>query len=281
MLRIITDSAADFDLETAASLGVTVIPAEITIGDRSYRDRYDLQPDRFYEMLIETSDLPHTSQINIYTFEEEFEKVKAAGDTAIVILMSSKVSGTYQNAVITAQDYENIYVIDSRNVSIGEQILVRYAVMLRDKGRDPGEIAHRLEVRSNQVRILALLDTLEYARRGGRLGAAAAALGTLLSIKPVLTFDNGKLKVLGKARGSKNGNNLLNTEIARTGIETRLPAAAAYSGLDHTKLDHYIEDSRAIWEGKIHDLPVSQLGSAVGTHAGPGAVVVAYFMKQA
>ena len=97
----------------------------------------------------------------------------------------------------------------------------------------------------------------------------------------ILTFDNGKLKVLGKARGSKNGNNLLNTEIARTGIETRLPAAAAYSGLEHTKLDHYIEDSRAIWEGKIHDLPVSQLGSAVGTHAGPGAVVVAYFMKQA
>ena len=281
MLRIITDSGADFDLQEAAALGVTVIPLEITFGDQSFKDRYDLTPDRFYEMLIESSELPRTSQINSYTFEEEFEKVKEAGDTAIVILLSSKLSGTYQNAVVTARDYDNIYVVDSRNASIGEQILVRYAVMLRDKGRAPEDIAHRLEVRRNQIRILALLDTLEYVKRGGRMGPAAAAFGTLLSIKPVVTLENGKLKVLGKARGSKNGNNLLNTEISKTGIETRLPAAVAYSGLEHTKLDRYIEDSRAIWEGKIQDLPVSQLGSAIGTHAGPGTVVVAYFAKQA
>lgn len=281
MLRIITDSGADFDLQEAASLGVTVIPLEITFGDQSFKDRYDLTPDRFYEMLIESSELPRTSQINSYTFEEEFEKVKEAGDTAIVILLSSKLSGTYQNAVVTARDYDNIYVVDSRNASIGEQILVRYAVMLRDKGRTPEDIVHRLEVRRNQIRILALLDTLEYVKRGGRMGPAAAAFGTLLSIKPVVTLENGKLKVLGKARGSKNGNNLLNTEISKTGIETRLPAAVAYSGLEHTKLDRYIEDSRAIWEGKIQDLPVSQLGSAIGTHAGPGTVVVAYFAKQA
>ena len=281
MLRIITDSGADFDLQEAAALGVTVIPLEITFGDQSFKDRYALTPDRFYEMLIESSELPRTSQINSYTFEEEFEKVKEAGDTAIVILLSSKLSGTYQNAVVTARDYDNIYVVDSRNASIGEQILVRYAVMLRDKGRAPEDIAHRLEVRRNQIRILALLDTLEYVKRGGRMGPAAAAFGTLLSIKPVVTLENGKLKVLGKARGSKNGNNLLNTEIGKTGIETRLPAAVAYSGLEHTKLDRYIEDSRAIWEGKIQDLPVSQLGSAIGTHAGPGTVVVAYFAKQA
>ena len=223
---------------------------------------------------------PHTSQINIYTFEEEFEKVQEAGDTAIVILMSSKLSGTYQNAVVAAKDYEGIHVVDSRNGSVGEQILVRYALMLRDKGRTPEDIVHRLEVRRNQIRILALLDTLEYVKKGGRMGPAAAAFGTLLSIKPVLTLENGKLKVLGKARGSKNGNNLLNTEISKTGIETRLPAAVAYSGLEHTKLDRYIEDSRSIWEGKINELPVSQLGSTIGTHAGPGTIVVAYFMKQ-
>lgn len=280
MLHIITDSAADFDLETAASLGVTVLPMEISIGGQSYRDRYDLAPDRFYEMLIESSELPHTSQINIYTFEEEFEKVQEAGDTAIVILMSSKLSGTYQNAVVAAKDYEGIHVVDSRNGSVGEQILVRYALMLRDKGRTPEDIVHRLEVRRNQIRILALLDTLEYVKKGGRMGPAAAAFGTLLSIKPVLTLENGKLKVLGKARGSKNGNNLLNTEISKTGIETRLPAAVAYSGLEHSKLDRYIEDSRSIWEGKINELPVSQLGSTIGTHAGPGTIVVAYFMKQ-
>ena len=280
MIRILTDTASDFDLEEASRLGITLLPMEITIGDQSYRDRYDLSPDRFYEMLIESSNLPHTSQINSYTFEQEFEKIHEAGDSAVVILMSSKLSGTYQNAVIAAQDYDEIRVVDSRNGSIGEQILVRYALMLRDKGRSLDDMVHRLEVRRNQVRILALLDTLEYVKKGGRMGPAAAAFGTLLSIKPVLTVENGKLKVLGKARGSKMGNNLLNTEISKTGIEGRLPAAVAYSGLDHKKLDHYIEDRRAIWEGVLKDLPMSQLGSTIGTHAGPGTIVVAYFMKQ-
>jgi DegV family protein with EDD domain len=231
-------------------------------------------------MLIESSDLPHTSQINSYTFEQEYEKIQESGDSAIVILMSSRLSGTYQNAVLAARDYDNIHVVDSKNGSIGEQLLVRYAVMLRDKKRDPDDIVRRLEVRRNQIRVLALLDTLEYVKRGGRLGAAAAAFGTLLSIKPVLTVENGKLKVLGKARGSRNGNNFLNKEIMETGIEPRLPAAVAYSGLDHSKLDHYIEDSRHIWEGLIDHLPMSQLGSTIGTHAGPGTIVVAYFMKQ-
>jgi len=280
MLRILTDTAADFDLEEAKSLGITVLPMEITIGDKTYKDRYELTPDRFYEMLIESSDLPHTSQINSYTFEEEFRKIQDAGDNAIVILMSSKLSGTYQNAVVAARDYEGIRVIDSKNGSIGEQILVRYACMLRNRNRELDDIVHRLEVRRNQVRVLALLDTLEYAKKGGRLGAAAAAFGTLLSIKPVLTVDNGKIRILGKARGSRNGNNFLNKEILASGIESRLPAAVAYSGLDHSKLDHYIEDSRSIWEGVMDHLPVSQLGSTIGTHSGPGTIVVAYFMKQ-
>lgn len=278
MIRILTDTASDFDLEEASTLGVTVIPMEITIGNQTFRDRYDLTPDRFYEMLIESSEMPHTSQINSYTFEQEFEKIRKAGDSAIVILMSSKLSGTYQNAVIAAEEYGNIRVVDSRNGSIGEQLLVRYALMLRDRNRTIDEIVHRLEVRRSQIRVLALLDTLEYIKKGGRLGPAAAAFGALLSIKPVLTIENGKLKVLGKARGSRNGNNFLNKEILETGIEIRLPVAVAYSGLDHTKLDHYIDDSRAVWEGVIDHLPVSRLGSTIGTHAGPGTIVVAYFM---
>ena len=149
------------------------------------------------------------------------------------------------------------------------------------KGREIDDIVHRLEVRKKQIRVLALLDTLEYVKKGGRLGTAAAAFGTLLSIKPVLTVENGKIKILGKARGSRNGNNFLNKEIMETGIEYRLPVAAAYSGLDRTKLDHYIEDSRSIWEGVIGEIPVSQLGSTIGTHAGPGTIVVAYFMRKA
>ena len=129
MIRILTDTASDFDLEEASRLGITLLPMEITIGDQSYRDRYDLSPDRFYEMLIESSDLPHTSQINSYTFEQEFEKIHEAGDSAVVILMSSKLSGTYQNAVIAAQDYDKIRAVDSRSGPTGEQSVVGEALM--------------------------------------------------------------------------------------------------------------------------------------------------------
>lgn len=280
MIRIVTDTAADFSLEEAASLNVEVLPMEITFGDKTYKDRYDITPDRFYEMLIESDELPKTSQINSYLFSEKFKEITEAGDEAVVIMVSSKLSGSCQNAQVCARDFEGIYVVDSENGSIGEQLLVRYALMLRKKGRSAQEMVRRLEVRRKQICLLAMVDTLKYLRKGGRLGPAASALGTMLSLKPVFTAEDGKLKVIGKARGSRNGKNMINQEVAKTGVEWRLPVAAAYSGLDRTVLDHYIEDSRDIWGAGFDSIPVSQVGCAIGTHAGPGTIIVAYFKKQ-
>lgn len=277
MIRILTDSASDLELEDAKALDVTVLPMQIQFGETSYLDRFEITANEFYQKLIESDDLPSTSQINPYTFEQEFEKIKAAGDSAIVILVGSDLSGTYQNAALCAEDYDSIYVIDSKNVTVGEQCLVRLAARLREEGMTAAEIAEQLNEKKEKVAILALLDTLEYLKKGGRISPAAAAVGNLLVIKPVITIREGKIAIAGKARGSKSGNNLLMEQIKKEGIDYSMPLALGFSGLDRSLLDKYVEDSRVLWDGHSDIMTVSQMGSTIGTHAGPGAVAVGFF----
>lgn len=277
MIRIITDSASDIDLCDAAALGVTVLPMQIQIGEKTYRDRYDISADDFYRMLIENDTLPKTSQINPFTFEEEYKKASADGDPVLVIVMSSELSGTYQSAVTAASEYENIYVVDSLNVTIGEQCLIRLALKYREQGMTAPEIAAALDRDKGRIAVIALLDTLEYLKKGGRISAASAFVGNLLTIKPVVGIRDGKVAVIGRARGSKNGNNMLMELIRDGGIDFELPLLLGYSGLDITMLEKYAEDSRAIYDGHISELEKIQIGSTIGTHAGPGAIAAAFF----
>ena len=161
------------------------------------------------------------------------------------------------------------------------RILVDYAVALRDLGWNAAKIAAELETAKKRVCLLALVDTLEYLYKGGRLSRVAALAGGLLNIKPVIGVKDGEAAILGKARGSRQSNNLLNETVAKKGgIDFTMPFHLAYSGNDDALLKGYVENSRAIWEGRTNHLPVSVLGSAIGTHAGPGAIVVAFFCKE-
>ena len=206
---------------------------------------------------------------------------KKDGDTAVVITLSAKLSGTFQSAAIAREGYEDcVFLVDSETVSLGEQILVLLACRLRDEGRSAADIAQILEERKRDIRLIALLDTLEYLRRGGRISGAAAIAGNLLSIKPVITVKEGEVAILGKARGSKNGNNMLIQEINKTnGIDFSLPFVLGYTGLDDSLLQKYIVDSEALWKGQVSDLPITTIGSTIGTHAGPGAIGVAFFAR--
>jgi DegV family protein with EDD domain len=196
-----------------------------------------------------------------------------------VITLSSLLSGTFQSANIALDGYEDtIHLVDSKNVCLGEQNLVMYAVRLRDEGLSAEEIAKKLEEAKTKVCVLAIFDTLEYLKQGGRISKTAAWAGNLLSIKPVISIEKGEVAILGKARGSKNGNNLLIQQIAaHGGIDFSMPYCVGYSGLDDTLLQKYIKDSASIWQDKIDDLPVSTVGSTIGTHAGPGAICVSFF----
>ena len=229
---------------------------------------------------MESDVLPTTSQANPDAFMTEFEKVKEAGESAVVITLSSKFSGTYQSAMIAAEDYENIYVVDSTNVAIGTGILVELALKLLDEGLDAKEIAERLEEEKKNIVIVALVDTLEYLKKGGRISKTVAFAGTVLNIKPVLSVIDGEIDMLGKARGSKMGNNLLVQEIEKAGgVDFSKPVLLGYSGLSDALLLKYIEDSKHIWEAGLESVRYTVIGSVIGTHAGPGAIAAAFFKQ--
>ena len=207
-----------------------------------------------------------------------YEKAQAAGEEAVVITLSSKLSGTYQSAVIAADDYENICVVDSGSGAIGGGILVELALRYLDAGMSAREIAAKLEKDKENIVIVALVDTLDYLKMGGRVSKTVAFAGTLLNIKPVLSVTHGDIHMLGKARGSKQGNNLLVQEIEKAGgVDFTKPVLLGYTGLSDAMLLKYIEDSKHIWEKGLESVRYTTIGSVIGTHAGPGAVAVAFF----
>ena len=276
--RIIIDSTTDLVPEYKER--VSVVPLIVNFGEEEYIDGVTINYKTFYEKLIESDVLPTTSQANPDAFMKEFEKVKEAGESAVVITLSSKLSGTYQSAMIAADDFDNIYVVDGGSATIGNSILVEYAFKLLDEGLSAKEIAEKLEEEKGKIVIVALLDTLEYLKKGGRISKTVAFAGTVLNIKPVVSVIDGEIGMLGKARGSKMGNNLLVQEIEKAGgVDFSKPVLLGYSGLSNNLLLKYIEDSKHIWEEGLDSVRYSTIGSVIGTHAGPGAIAVAFFKK--
>lgn len=276
--RIIVDSTADLVPEIKER--VHIVPLTVHFGDEEYIDGVTIDHETFYNRLIESDVLPTTSQATPDAFVKEFDKIKEAGEEAVVITLASKFSGTYQSAMIAASEYENIYVVDSTSAAMGSGILVELAFKLLDEGKKAAEIARILEEEKKKIVVVALVDTLEYLKKGGRISKAVAFAGGVLNIKPVLSVIDGEINMLGKARGSKMGNNLLVQEIDKAGgIDFTKPVLLGYSGISDALLLKYIEDSRPIWEGNLNEVRYTSVGSVIGTHAGPGAVVVAFFKK--
>lgn len=277
-IRLIIDSASDISPEEAKKQGMILLSQSIRFGDEEFRDAVELTHREFYQRLEQSNVLPTTSQINPGVYGAVLKKIAEEGDEAIIITMSSKLSGTHQSAVIAAQEYEDrAYVVDSENVCVGERILIQLALGLRDQGLSAREIVERLNEEKKKIRVIALLDTLEYLKKGGRISATVAFAGSLLSIKPVVAVEQGAVALVGKARGSRQGNNLLRQLIEKTGVDFEKPFALAYSGLSDELLRKYISDSEDLWMGHTRELPISTVGCTIGTHVGPGAVAVAFF----
>ncbi len=276
--RIIVDSTAD--LLPQLQNRVHVVPLTVHFDDEEYVDGVTIDHKTFYEKLVESDVLPTTSQATPADFIPEFDKAKEAGESAVVITLASKLSGTYQSAVIAAEDYDNVYVVDSGTAAIGGGILVERALGLLDEGLDAKTIADRLEEEKKKIIIVALVDTLEYLKKGGRISKTVAFAGAVLNIKPVLSVIDGEIQMLGKARGSKMGNNLLVQEIEKAGgVDFTKPVLLGYTGLSDALLTKYIEDSKPLWDQGLETVRYVTIGSVIGTHAGPGAVAVAFFRK--
>ena len=274
--RIIVDSTVD--LPDRCRGQVVTVPMAVRFGSEEYRDGVTIDRRRFYERLVESDELPTTSQATPGDFEPFFREAAQAGESAVVITLASGLSGTYQSACIAAEEFENIHVVDSGTAAIGGTILTKLALRLADQGLSAGEIAARLEEEKKRIVIVALVDTLEYLQRGGRISRTAAIAGTVLNLKPVLSVIDGEIGVLGKARGSRQGNNLLVQQIEKAGgVDFSLPVMLGYTGLSDALLLKYIEDSRRLWEQGMEQPDYVTIGSVIGTHAGPGAVAAAFF----
>ena len=279
-IRIITDSAADIPQNYDEK--ILVLPLHISFGEEEYLDGVNLSHTEFYEKLIESDELPRTSQLPPFEFEEAYRKVTEAGDTAIVITLAGKLSGTYQSACMAAEKYEGkVHVVDSESVTVGQRALITYARQLIDRDLSPEEIVAELNSAKRKIQVVALLDTLEKKKKGGRIPKTVAAFGEMLSIKPVVSLERGEVVILGKAHGSKNGNNLLMKRIREVGgIDYDMPYFLGYTGLSDKLLQKYIKDSSVLWEGLVDELPISTVGGTIGTHVGPGAIAVAFFAKE-
>lgn len=276
--RIIVDSTADLTPDIKSR--ITVVPLTLHFGEDEYIDGVTITHKEFYDKLIETDVLPYTSQATPVAFEKVFDEVDATKESAVVLTLSSKLSGIYQSAMIAARGRENIHVVDSDSVTIGEGILAELALKLADSGMDAKSIAERLEKEKKNVRIIAMLDTLEYLKRGGRISKAIAFAGGILNIKPVISVIEGEIIMLGKARGSKQGNNLLVMEIEKAGgVNFDKPVLLGYSGISDLLLKKYIQDSADLWKHSTTELNSTAIGSVIGTHAGPGAIAAAFFKK--
>ena len=278
-VKFIVDSGSDLLPAECEKQGIIHLPLKVMFGTQEYFDGVDMSHREFYERLVESDTLPTTSQVSPAEFSDAMEQVVSAGDDAVVITLSSKLSGTYQSAVIAASEHPGrVFVVDSLNVSLGQRILVQQGLRLRDDGLSAQQIAATLDSEKHKLRVMALVDTLEYLKKGGRIGTATALAGSLLSIKPVVALENGAVVMMGKARGSKQGNNLLRQLVEKCGgIDFSKPFCVAYSGLSDAMMNKYIVDSAELFRGHENQVQTATVGCAIGTHVGPGAVAVAFY----
>ena len=276
-IRIIVDSTADLSRECRER--VTAVPLTVHFGEKEYLDGVSITPEHFYKKLVASQDLPSTSQATPYAFSEAFEEAVEAGDQVVAIIASSGLSGTYQSAVIAASEFEGrVFVVDSRQIAISTGVLVKYAFELLDQGMEAEAIAEELTRIREKVHLMAVVDTLEYLQKGGRVSRAVAIAGGLLSIKPIIGITSeGKIEVMGKARGNKAANAMMNKKALELDIDFTKPVMVGYTGTEDTLLQKYLQESESFFEGHSYDKSI--VGAVVGTHAGPNAVAIAFFSR--
>ncbi len=274
-VRIILESTTNLRPELRERF--VVLPLRLRFGAEEYIDGVEISPQEFYEKLETCQELPTTSQASPYDFEALFRPLTEQGDTAVVITISSGLSGTYQSACIAAADFgAAIRVVDGRSVTIGTGILAEYALRLADGGCSADEIADELERQRERIGIFATLESLEYLHRGGRISRSVAIAGGVLGIRPVVSMRDGKVHLIGTARGAKQGGARLAKEIAR-GMDGDMPWLLGYTGVEDGHLQRFIAEHGELWPDEAP--PQSVIGSVVGSHVGPGAVCVAFFEK--
>ncbi|MBE5960305.1 MAG: DegV family protein [Lachnospiraceae bacterium] len=279
-IRILTDSTSDFTPEEAKQAGIALVPLHVIFDQEEYLDGVTLNKEEFYQKLESTELLPQTSQPSPNEFLSHFEDAKEAGDDLIVITVSSKLSGTCQSALLAKDicEYNRIYIVDSLSVTLGLKCLTQYALFLKEAGKNAEQIVASLEEAKHRLKLFAVVDTLKYLKKGGRLSGTAALAGTLLNIKPIIKVEEGLVIMAAKSRGRNNAYGKIIELMTEEGApDFSLPYQIGYTGVPDT-LDAFCNTIQSSFP--LPFTPLTGIGCTVGVHAGPGACGIAYFSKQ-
>lgn len=279
MIRILVDSSSDYMLDELKEKNIDLIPLTVTLGEKSYLDGIDLDRNDFFKLLESGTDFPKTSQAPPQTFLDVFEDVKEKGDDMICILLSSELSGTYQSAML-AKDmvgYDNIDIIDSLSATYTVKVMADYAYSLRKQGIPAKDIAEKIENLKSRCKVVAALNTLEYLHRGGRLGKAAAIIGEMVNLKPIITLtEKGTIGILGKCIGKNKAVRFILNHLDSVDIDTDFPIYTIYSyGTDNVEV---FENKLALQNYAITDR--LQIGATIGSHIGPEAFGIIFVTKE-
>lgn len=281
MIKILTDTASDITPGQALAMDVLLVPLRVMFKDVAYEPAQDEDFDTFYTLLPTSKELPTTSQPSPADFLAHFSQAKEDGDEVIAITISGKLSGTVQSAEIAKElaDYEDVYVIDSKNAALGQRLLVEYAVKLRAEGKTAAEINQLVQNAVRRVVLFAALDTLKYLRKGGRIPKSAEILGTVMGIKPIITLDeNGAVVMAGKARGHAGAMaSLIKMMDSNNKFSKEAPV---YFGYTQQPIPCRNLRKLATARYKLEETRQFAVGPVIGTHVGPGGVAVAYMMQE-
>ena len=277
MIRILVDTSSDYTVEEIQARGMELAPLHITIGEADYRDAYDLTKDKFYELLTSNEEVPKTSQPTPQDFVDIFEKAEEEGDELICILLSSKLSGTFQSAVLAKNivDYDKIHLVDSLGATHMIRLMAEHALELTKEGKGAAEIVAALEEMKSKIKVLAVVDTLEYLCKGGRVSRAAAAIGEMAKVKPMITVSEGEVSVIGKSMGKNKAISNLMKAFEECEADERFPIYSVCTlGTDNCEVfEKRFSDAGYNFKERV------QIGATIGTHVGPGAFGVIFVEK--
>ena len=277
MIRFLVDTASDYTVEEIQAKGMEIVPMHITFGEADYRDGYDLTKDRFYELLTSNEAFPKTSQPTPQDFVDIFEEAEEKGDELICILLSSKLSGTFQSAMLAKNivEYDKIHLVDSLGATHMIRFMTDYAQELAEAGKTAKEIVAELDEMKSKIKVHAVVDTLEYLCKGGRVNKATAAIGEVAKVKPMITVAEGEVAVIGKSLGKNKAIGNLLKALEECEVDERFPI---YS------LSTLGTENCEAFEKRLTDAGYSfkerlQIGATIGTHVGPGVFGMIFVTK--
>lgn len=280
-VKIIVESGSDINKIEAKELGIELISTEVNFSGEIFYDGDTIFAEEFFDKLEKCTTLPKTTQINQYRFEEKFRECIEAGDDIVCLTLSSGITSTAQSARLAAEAFPGrAYVVDTMSATAGMRILAFYGLRLIKEGKSAKEVASALDEKKSKIRLCAMVDTLKYLKMGGRVSGAAALIGNMINLKPMINFADGKVNVIGKCVGTNKAFAFIQNFVKESGgIDYDMPHCNLYSGNNDSNYRKFVEYSTAIYGDKAGDVKGYKLGATIGCHVGPGAVGLVFFTK--